>query len=157
MAARLPIPLPYLSRPSYVHRTLTPTSCRTFTTTPSRPLAKISIVGRLAAEPELTPTSSGQDVIKYAVGTTSGPRDNQQTSWWKVASFTPEGPQRDRFMGLGKGRECSLLYVEGSCTMNKFHDKEGNPQSAMSIVQRHVEVLDRRNSDGSTGSGEPES
>ena len=30
----------------------------------------------------------------------------------------------------------SLLYVEGNCTMNKFHDKEGNQQSAMSIVQR---------------------
>ncbi len=30
----------------------------------------------------------------------------------------------------------SLLYVEGNCTMNKFQDKEGNQQSAMSIVQR---------------------
>ncbi|KAI4262215.1 MAG: hypothetical protein L6R42_002608, partial [Xanthoria sp. 1 TBL-2021] len=50
----------------------------------------------------------------------------------------------------------SLLYVEGNCTMNKFQDKEGNQQSAMSIIQRHVEVLDRRNSDGGSG-GESES
>ncbi|KAL8919711.1 MAG: hypothetical protein Q9172_004849 [Xanthocarpia lactea] len=127
---------------------------RTFTTTPPRPVAKIALVGRLAADPELTPTSSGQDIIKYAIGTTSGPRDNRQTSWWKVTSFTPEGPQRDNFMALGKG---SLLYVEGSCAMNKFQDREGNQQSAMSIIQRHIEVLDRRNGDGGSGSGEPES
>ncbi|KAL8999991.1 MAG: hypothetical protein Q9169_001236 [Polycauliona sp. 2 TL-2023] len=36
-------------------------------------------------------------------------------------------------------------------------DKDGNQQSAMSIVQRHVEVLDRRNSDGSNGGSESES
>ncbi|KAL8882670.1 MAG: hypothetical protein Q9198_000367 [Flavoplaca austrocitrina] len=133
--------------------TITFRTFRTFNTSHSRPLSKISLLGRLAAEPELIPTSSGQDVIKYAIGTTSGPRDNRQTNWWKVANFTSEGPARDSFMGLGKG---SLLYVEGNCTMNKFQDKEGNQQSAMSIVQRHVEVLDRRNSDGSSGSGEPE-
>ncbi|KAL8664027.1 MAG: hypothetical protein Q9168_007991 [Polycauliona sp. 1 TL-2023] len=130
------------------------TRARPFSTTPRAALAKISILGRLAAEPELTPTSSGQDIIKYAIGTTSGPRENRQTNWWKVTSFTPEGPSRDNFLGLGKG---SLLYVEGQCTMNKFQDKDGNQQSAMSIVQRHIEVLDRRNSDGSTGAGESES
>ncbi|KAI4108633.1 MAG: hypothetical protein LQ339_002149 [Xanthoria mediterranea] len=136
-------------------RLRTPLLHRTFSTTRSRPLAKISIVGRLAAEPELKPTSSGQDVIKYAVGTSSGPRENRQTNWWQVASFTPEGPARDSLLGLGKG---SLLYIEGNCTMNKFQDKDGNQQSAMNIVQRHIEVLDRRNSDGGDGgSGESES
>ena len=97
-------PLP----PRPLHNPLSPlaaltTTFRTFSTSHSRPLSKISLLGRLAAEPELIPTSSGQDVIKYAIGTTSGPRDNRQTNWWKVANFTPEGPARDSFMGLGKG------------------------------------------------------
>lgn len=78
-------------------------SHRTFTTTQPTHLSKISLLGRLAAEPELKPTPSGQDVIKYAIGTASGPRDNRQTNWWQVASFTPEGPQRDSLLGLGKG------------------------------------------------------
>ncbi|KAL8719114.1 MAG: hypothetical protein Q9181_008104, partial [Wetmoreana brouardii] len=76
---------------------------RHFSTTPTRPLAKISILGRLAAEPELHATSTGQDLIRYAVGTSSGPRENRQTSWWRVAAFTPEGPARDALVALGKG------------------------------------------------------
>ncbi|KAL8683700.1 MAG: hypothetical protein Q9186_000334 [Xanthomendoza sp. 1 TL-2023] len=128
-------------------------SIRTFTSTPTRPLAKISVLGRLAADPELVPTSSGQDLIRYAIGTQSGPKDNRQTSWWKVAAFANEGPQKDILLRLGKG---SLLYVEGSCVMAKYTDKEGNERSAMNITQRHFEILDRRNADGSdSGNGEP--
>ncbi|KAL8999992.1 MAG: hypothetical protein Q9169_001237 [Polycauliona sp. 2 TL-2023] len=102
-----PIPaMPPLLRPSIFPRLLSPFSLpvkRTFSTTPRSHLAKISILGRLAAEPELTPTSSGQDIIRYAIGTTSGPRENRQTNWWKVTSFTAEGPGRDNLMRLGKG------------------------------------------------------
>ena len=30
----------------------------------------------------------------------------------------------------------SLVYVEGDCSMNKFTNKEGTAQTALSIVQR---------------------
>lgn len=53
----------------------------------------------------------------------------------------PEGAQRDLLTGLGTG---SLIYVEGDCSMNKFQTKDGTPSSALSIVQRNFEVLDRR-------------
>ncbi|KAI4239953.1 MAG: hypothetical protein LQ352_007753, partial [Teloschistes flavicans] len=106
---------------------------RTFTTTSPTRLAKISIVGRLAAEPELLPTSSGQDVVRYTLGTSAGPKENRQTSWWKVAAFPAEGsPMKDLLMGLGKG---SMLYVEGNCKFDKFTDKEGNERSGLNIVQ----------------------
>ncbi|KAL8685334.1 MAG: hypothetical protein Q9218_007830 [Villophora microphyllina] len=135
-------------RPSLLFRT---PLARTFTTTPQNHLAKISIVGRLAGEPELLPTSSGQDMIKYALGTKYGPRDNQQTSWWKVTAFPREGTSvKDRLLACGKG---SLLYVEGSCKMDSFTDKEGNQRSALNIVQGQLEVLDRRESNGEGSSG----
>lgn len=76
---------------------------KAFSTTPARPFAKITVVGRLAAEPELVPTSTGQDVVRYALGTSYGPKDNRQTSWWRVAAFVPEGGLRDLIMGCGKG------------------------------------------------------
>ena len=63
----------------------------------------MTIVGRLSDAPELVPTSSGQDIVKYALGTSYGPKENRQTSWWNVVSFMPEGPRRDLLMGLGKG------------------------------------------------------
>lgn len=78
-------------------------SARSFSSSSSRSVARMILTGRLAAEPELQATSTGQDVIKYAVGTSYGPKDNRQTSWFRVASFAPEGPQRDYLLGLQKG------------------------------------------------------
>jgi len=112
---------------------------RSFSTTPSRNIAKITVVGRLAADPELTATSTGQEMVRYAVGTSYGPKDNRQTSWWRVASFA-EGPSRDYLMGLQKG---TLVYLEGDASMRNFENSEGKPQSALSIVQQRIEVLKR--------------
>ena len=76
---------------------------RTLSTTSPLSIAKVTIVGRLAAEPEEVPTSSGTPLIRYSLGTKSGPRDNRQTSWWKVACFAQSQGLRDIMMGLGKG------------------------------------------------------
>jgi len=49
------------------------------------------------------PTSTGHEVLRYNVATSSGPRDSPRTSWFRVTSFVPEGPQRDFVLGLEKG------------------------------------------------------
>lgn len=146
-------------------------------------MAKIHLIGRLAAEAELAATSDGTDMIRYSLATNSGSKENRKTSWWKIASFAGEGRGRDILLSLGKGsvslREFfvtiyelfgskkgglgfeslagrgtvnedsiadvlpvggdefrSMLYVEGDAQMNQFKDKNGNSQSALSIVQR---------------------
>lgn len=62
----------------------------------------MSIIGHLADTPELVTTSSGREIVKYAVASNSGPRDNRQTSWFRVTSFA-EGPRRDYLLSLPKG------------------------------------------------------
>jgi len=86
-----------LRRSSLTHPPL-----RTFTTTPSRALARTHLIGRLAAEPEMTATSTGRELIRYAVGTSHGNKDNRETSWFNVTSFD-EGPRRELLMSLPKG------------------------------------------------------
>lgn len=77
---------------------------RSFSTTSTRSsFAKISIIGHLAATPEVQATSTGRELVKYAVATNSGPKDNRTTSWWNVASFAPEGAFRDILTSLPKG------------------------------------------------------
>jgi hypothetical protein len=88
---------------SPLFRSVRTSSARAFSTTPAARVAKITIVGRLAAEPELTSTSTGQDMVRYSVATSYGPKENRQTSWWRVASFAEEGKGRERLLGLGKG------------------------------------------------------
>jgi len=78
-------------------------TARAFSTSPARSIARLTLTGRLGADPELQSTSSGQEVVKYVVGTSYGPRDNRQTSWFRVSNFVPEGPQRDYILGLQKG------------------------------------------------------
>ncbi|KAA8641832.1 hypothetical protein EYZ11_006652 [Aspergillus tanneri] len=115
-------------------------SARSFSSSSSRSVARMIITGRLAAEPELQATSTGQDVIKYAVGTSYGSRDNRQTSWFRIASFQPEGAQRDLLLSLPKG---TLVYVEGDASMRQWEDAEGKKQSSLNIIQRSLEVLKR--------------
>lgn len=78
-------------------------AARAFSTTPSRPVARMTIVGHLADTPELQATSTGREILKYAVASNSGPKDNRHTSWWRVTSFEPEGPRRDFLTSLPKG------------------------------------------------------
>ncbi|KAI9747661.1 MAG: ssDNA-binding protein, mitochondrial [Candelina submexicana] len=122
-----------LARPA--PRTLT----RAFSTTPASKLARMTIVGRLAAEPEPVATSTAKDLTRYAVATSYGPADNRQTSYFRVTCFD-EGPKRDYLLGLPKG---TLVYVEGDATIRNYDDAEGKRQSSLNVVQRTLEVLKR--------------
>lgn len=100
---------PYLLRSSLrtipVHRTFS-------TASPLQSsVAKISLIGRLAAEAELTPTSDGTDMIRYSLATSSGTKDNRKTSWWKIASFAGEGRGRDLLLSLGKGLVLREFFI----------------------------------------------
>jgi len=80
-------------------------SLRAFSTTTPRSLARMQLIGRMADQAELNPTSTGREITRFALGVSSGPKDeqgNRQTSWYKVASFV-EGPQRDLLLELPKG------------------------------------------------------
>ncbi|TVY78231.1 Single-stranded DNA-binding protein RIM1 [Lachnellula suecica] len=124
---------------SFLLRRVLPTSARAFSTsTPRSSFAKMTIIGRLADTPEVQATSTGHQILKYAVGTNSGPKDNQKTNWFKVTSFLPEGPQRDFIASLDKG---TLVYIEGDASMSQYEDAEGKPRSALNIVQQKLEVL----------------
>lgn len=81
---------------------------RAFSTSSPRSLARITIIGNLADTPEVHSTSNGREIVRYAVASNSGPRDNRKTSWFKVTSFA-EGPSRDYLMNLPKGYVVPLL------------------------------------------------
>lgn len=44
-------------------------------------------------------------------------------------------------MSLTKG---SLVYIEGDAQMDKYEDKEGITRQSLSIVQRTLEIIKRR-------------
>ncbi|TKA69773.1 hypothetical protein B0A49_00798, partial [Cryomyces minteri] len=115
---------------------------RAFSFTPRAALARMQLIGRLAAEPELMPTSTGKEMVRYALGVSTGARDasgNRPTSWFRVASFS-EGPGRDLLLSLPKG---TLLYLDADARMDTFEGQDGKTQSRLNLVQRNFEPLSR--------------
>ncbi|KAK6008626.1 hypothetical protein QM012_000529 [Aureobasidium pullulans] len=115
---------------------------RAFSTSPAHSLARMQIIGRLADQPELTPTSTGREMVRYALGVKSGPKNDngeRQTSWFRVASFA-EGPGRDVLLNLPKG---TLLYLEADARMDTFQGQDGSTQTRLNLVQRNFEALSR--------------
>lgn len=111
------------------------TSARTFSTTRPSALARMSLIGRLADAPEQTPTSTGREMVRYAIGVSTGAKDeqgNRQTSWFRVASFQ-EGGARDVLLGLTKG---SLIHVDADAKMDTFTTQDGQQQTRLNLVQR---------------------
>ena len=78
-------------------------AARSFTTSAPRSVSRMMITGRLANNPEVLNTSSGQEIIKYTIASPYGPRERRQTSFFRIASFPTPGPQRDHLLSLPKG------------------------------------------------------
>lgn len=75
---------------------------RAFSTTPvATSFAKIALLGRLAAEPEISTTSSGMEMVRYAVGVSQG--KDKPTTWYKVVNFEPDARGKEYLMSMQKG------------------------------------------------------
>ncbi|KAF2669168.1 single-strand binding protein family [Microthyrium microscopicum] len=112
---------------------------RAFSTTPRPNLARMQVIGRLGAEPELVATSTGKELVRYVVASSYGPSDDRKTSWFRVASFA-EGGARDFLLSLQKG---TLIHLDADARMSSYDDAEGQKKSNLSLVQRSIEILAR--------------
>ncbi|KAK4114104.1 nucleic acid-binding protein, partial [Canariomyces notabilis] len=108
-------------------------AARTFSSTASRPIARITIIGNLADSPELRASSTGREYLRYAVASNHGSGENRKTSWFNVSCFVPEGNARDFYQSLPKG---TMVMVEGDATMSSYVDSEGKPRQGLNIRQR---------------------
>ncbi|KAF2434738.1 ssDNA binding protein [Tothia fuscella] len=111
-----------------------------FSSTSRASFAKMQVIGRLAAAPELVNTSTGKDLVKYSVASSYGPKDNEKTSWWRVVNFQPAGPQRDYVLGLEKG---TLVHLDADAQLQSYTDADGKNRSGLNLIQRDIQVLSR--------------
>lgn len=81
----------------------TTTVFRSFSASARRDFARLTVVGRMGVQPEVTTTSTGREIVKYVVAASHGPRDNPQTSWFRITSFQPDGPGRKYLLNVPKG------------------------------------------------------
>ncbi|KAK7750685.1 ssDNA-binding protein, mitochondrial [Diatrype stigma] len=131
-------------------RLLAGAATRPFSASAPRDIAKITLVGNLAATPEVKATPSGKEVIEYAVASNEGSGDKQKTSWFRVSAFVDNDLRRDFLTSLPKG---STVYVEGDASIRIYPDPdhEGKQKSALNIYQRNLQVLRRPSAPASEG------
>ncbi|KAL9049150.1 MAG: hypothetical protein Q9162_007369 [Coniocarpon cinnabarinum] len=100
----------------------------------------MTLIGRLAATPEVVPTSTGRDLIRYALGVNTGTRDSPETSWFRVSSFPQSENVKGLFTGLQKGQH---MWIEADGKMSAFETGQGERRTRLELVQRGFELLGR--------------
>lgn len=103
-------------------------------------LNSVTLIGRLARDPEMRYTASGIPVANFSIAVDRG-FTNQQgeketdfidiVAWRKLAEVVTNN--------LGKGR---LVAVEGRLEIQRYQDKEGNNRRAAKIIADKVVFLD---------------
>lgn len=112
---------------------------------------KITLVGRLGADPEVRTLESGAMVAKFGLATSENYKDKsgewqEQTEWHDVVVWRGLAERAQEYLKKG-----SLVYVEGKLTHRKWQDKDGNPRKTTEVVGNYFRMLSSRNSGNGNG------
>ena len=112
---------------------------------------KVTLVGRLGADPEVRTLESGAMVAKFGLATSENYRDRngewqEQTEWHDVVVWRSLAERAQEYLKKG-----SLVYLEGKLTHRKWQDKDGNPRKTTEVVGNYFRMLSSRQSTGGSG------
>lgn len=117
----------------------------------ARDLNKVMLIGRLAADPELRTTTSGQTVVNFRVATGRQWNDAQgqqqsQTEFTQVVAWGKLGDLANQY--LRKGRQ---VFVEGRIQTRSWVDKTNQKHWRTEVVADNVIFLGAPAGDASLG------
>ncbi|KAA8910905.1 hypothetical protein FN846DRAFT_904676 [Sphaerosporella brunnea] len=101
-------------------------------------VARVTLVGRLAADPVPSLSGAGREYIRYAVSHNKRQDGEEKTSWFTVFCFDQRS--KDYTMSLRKG---TLVYVDGSISADKIIGEDGKTYTTFFILQHSVNALVR--------------
>lgn len=102
---------------------------------------KVTLVGRLGAEPEIRTLESGAMVAKFGLATSENYRDRagewqEQTEWHDVVVWRTLAERAQEYLKKG-----SLIYLEGKLTHRKWQDKDGNNRKTTEVVGSYFRIM----------------
>ena len=103
---------------------------------------RVTLVGRLGADPEIRTLSNGTMVARLRLATTENYRDRagqwqEETQWHDVVVWRHLAEKAQKY-----ARKGSLLYLEGKLTHRKWEDKDGSPRKSTEVVGAMLRLLD---------------
>jgi single-strand DNA-binding protein len=104
----------------------------------------VSLIGRLARDPEAKEISSGQIAeFTIAVDRRKGRGgEEQEPHWFRVTAFGQTADYVLQYVGKGQ-----RVAISGRLEHRKYQDRDGNNREAISIVADNVQGLDRPRED----------
>lgn len=98
-------------------------------------LNRVSLIGRLGADPESRTVGNGKMVVNFRMATSESWKDAQQqkqerTEWHSIVVWN-EGIGRIAMQYLRKGSRC---FIEGALQTRKWQDQAGNDRYSTEIV-----------------------
>ncbi|MDE7084590.1 MAG: single-stranded DNA-binding protein [Clostridia bacterium] len=107
---------------------------------------KVFLIGNLTRDPELTETSGGVSICRFAIAVNrnySGSDGERKTDFFNVTAWRGLGETVSRYAKKG-----NKVAVSGSIELRNYEDSTGAKRTAVDIIAQDVEFLTPRNSDG---------
>lgn len=105
---------------------------------------KVFLIGNLTRDPELTETSSGVSICRFAIAVNrnySGADGERKTDFFNITAWRGLGETVSRYAKKG-----NKVAVSGSIELRNFEDSQGNKRTAIDIIAQDVEFLSPRGS-----------
>lgn len=99
-------------------------------------LNKVTLIGRLTADPELRFTSSGTAVCSFTLAVDSGYGDYKRTDFFNVVVWAKSGEHCAKYLSKGK-----LACVDGRLQIRPYENKDNEKRYATEIVANEVIFL----------------
>ncbi|MFK5950861.1 MAG: single-stranded DNA-binding protein, partial [Methylococcales bacterium] len=113
-------------------------------------LNKVTLIGRLGADPEVRYMPSGGAVTNINLATSRRWKDKQsgerreETEWHRIVFFNRIAEVAGEYLRKG-----SLIYVEGRIRTRKWQDQNGQDRYTTEIIAEQMQMLDSKS--GGTG------
>jgi single-strand DNA-binding protein len=108
-------------------------------------LNKVTLIGRLGADPEIRYMPSGNVVANLSLATNLNWKDKQtgekkeSTEWHRVVFFDRLAEIVGEYLKKG-----SLVYIEGRLKTRKWQDQGGHDRYTTEIIATEMKMLDSR-------------
>ena len=119
-------------------------------------LNHITVMGRLARDPELRHTQSGTPVASFTLAVDRDFKDKdtgeRATDWIDCVAWRSTGEFVSKYFTKGR-----VAVVEGRLQIRDWTDKEGNKRRSAEIVVANAYFGDSKKSDGQSSDGKAKS
>ena len=116
-------------------------------------LNHVSIMGRLARDPELRTTTSGKSVVSFTIATDRNRKDangQNQTDWIQMTAWEKTAEFICKYFQKG-----SMIAIDGRLQSKTYQDKNGNNRTDMEVVVEEVNFVGAKSASNADSNAQP--